>query len=576
MLLANAESGKSVAKFKETIAPNKDGKLILPSKYCHEVSVGIVIEQWKNERVTEKTVLSHTLRPYELFGQRIALSHYPMKWPKDLDLLKEKKPLEKLKNTVLAQDEWLPILTVGSEQFIQSSFTDTGDTIDKPLAPLLGGGAQKLGGSIGDILGGGKIGAAPGRQPSSDSHLTAEWIDYEIRSPSRPVEKIRRQIFDLLGAEARAERKISEPSPSNDDAHRLGRGLSLLGQTDILLPVCRLSPDFVQHAVLEGMLMYRTTLPSALRNGLPMDPQSLRKFVGNAANVYAPLYLLATMRDRLSPKGSQTYLSSINILGFHKYSLIDSSGDLSALGAFDIVSNRVAVHRRTQTDAFLVRLEQGIADTCVEALFSQGEERIDNAAEITSRAAAQRIPLVVVRTISDKALTQLKLPKDTLARIKQDLAAGHIVYAPTMPVDSKGRPGIAWWSIDPQSGTTLGIGDQGWGQTANEYVFLIAALVVSESFAFAVAYTGCRKSGGGKKATELAQEFGVPVSEDMVCRLIGFGAAVCAGLKVYTFLVANCGWGGTVTVIGGPVSGGPGVPSVPDAIPKLCGGGKGE
>jgi hypothetical protein len=222
-----------------------------------------------------------------------------------------------------------------------------------------------------------------------------------------------------------------------------------------------------------------------------------------------------------------------------------------------------------------VRLEQGIADTCVEALFSQGEERIDNAAEITARAAEQRIPLVVVRTINDEALTQLKLPEDTLARIKQDLAADHIVYAPTKPVDSKGRAGIAWWSIDPKSGTTLGIGDQGWGQTATEYVVLISVLVVSEFFAFAVAYTGCRKSGGGKKATELAQDFGVSVSEDMVCRLIGFGAAVCAGLKAYTLLVGTFGWGGTTTVIGGPVIG-TGAPSVPGWLPKLCGGAKGE
>ena len=84
-----------------------------------------------------------------------------MKWPKDLDLLKEKKPLEMLKGMVLAQNEWLPILTVGNKRFTQSSFTDSGDTIDNPLEPLLGGSAAKLGGSIGGLLGGGRIGQAP-------------------------------------------------------------------------------------------------------------------------------------------------------------------------------------------------------------------------------------------------------------------------------------------------------------------------------------------------------------------------------------------------------------------------------
>jgi hypothetical protein len=564
-LLPDAQAGSSHGTQKQIFEPSaKTGDLRLDSEYCHEVRIKFVIEQWTTDGLQESIALIHTLRPAELFGARITVQHIPMHWPKDLDLFNEKEPLKKLKSTVLAENEWMPVLTVGTERFVQSSFTDTGETIASPLAPLLGGGAQGLGGNIGGILGGGRIGQAPGRGSKKDTHLTAEWIEYEIQSPGQPVQKIRRQVFDLLGPAVRSGKKA--PEPAANEARRLERALNLLGETDILLEPCRFSPDFVEHAVLETALMFRTALPSVLRGGMQTDPKSLGRLHENTVRASPPLYLLARMRHGLSRKGRQSYLACTNVLAFHKYSLTDASGNLFLSGSFDIVSNRVAVHRDAEAEPFLVRLEQGIMDTCVEALFSEGAERVDNAAEITSRALARGISLVVVRSITEQALTQLKLPSDALARIKEEVAAGNVVYVPTLPVPTNGSAATAWWSIDPRTGSTLGIGDRGWGQTSTEQALVLTVIVVVEVYVIYVAYVSCAGPNPGAIST----------SDDIRCRLCAFVSGFCAALAVYGLLTTFGGYGApnafqiVAVGVGGGVAPTSGAPRVGPTMAGIC------
>jgi hypothetical protein len=484
MLLPNAEPGKSIAKAKETIAPNKDAKLVLPSKYCHEVNIRIVIEQWKNEKMTEKTVLSHTLRPSELFGQRIALNHYPMKWPKDLDLVKEKKPLEKLKSIVLAQDEWLPILTVGSEQFIQASFTDSGDTVDKPLAPLLGGGAQKLGNSIGGILGSGKIGAAPGRQSSTDSHLTAEWIDYEIRSPGRPVHKIRRQIFDLLGPAARHAKQKETAAPAGTHSLRLARGLALLGQRELLLTVCQLSDDFVQNLLARAMLDNRQIVLDLFNNGGSEELRGMKKRAGKISPLPGPLYTLALARDRYSHFGGSVYFDRPNILTYHTSMQEGSESRLSFMRGFDILANEVAVRKESATDLFHVRLGQGVLDTAAEGLIMAMGSKVINTAEIFAAQTAKNVDWFTIRNVRDTAWQLVEIPKDTRARIEQDLNAGYSVLVPRKTLSIPGQSNTVWWRVDPISGHTLGMSEAG-GQATTEFSLLKAVL------GFTIVFVAC-------------------------------------------------------------------------------------
>src|SRR5205823_433682 len=119
--------------------------------------------------------------------------------------------------------------------------------------------------------------------PKKAGRLTAEWIDYEIHSPGQPVRTIRRQLFDLLGPAARQDKIVREPALNNEQ--RLERGLTLLGETEVLVQVCRLSPDFIEHLVTTKMLANRKVFPELLRKGDKATNKELRDLLGK----YVPL-----------------------------------------------------------------------------------------------------------------------------------------------------------------------------------------------------------------------------------------------------------------------------------------------
>jgi hypothetical protein len=60
------------------------------------------------------------------------------------------------------------------------------------------------------------------------------------------------------------------------------------------------------------------------------------------------------------------------------------------------------------------------------------------------------------------------VPADSRARVEEGLAAGHVALAPTGPIAMAGAPRFAWWQVDPRSGTTTAVTDEGLHQATVE------------------------------------------------------------------------------------------------------------
>ena len=480
--LPDAKPGKALANAQETIAPDK-----LPASLYHEVKISIVIEQWEENKLKEVPVLIHNLRPMEQLGEHIAVRYIPLKWPKDLDLLKEKDPAQSLKSAVIAQDEWLPVLRVGSTDVFKFSFTDSGETKDKTVPPI----AEGFGVVGKNIFG--RRGQPPGKAPKKDSRLTAEWIEYEIRTPGLPVQKIRREIFDLVGPAARSTGKV--PKPEITEARKLERGLTLLGETEILPLVSQLSPQFVEHLITKNMLGNRNLVLSLFRSKDSLSSKSLNDQFSKLKPLSTRLYNLALARGEWSRLRGDVYLDRPNILSFHKNFHLGGKSEVLLHEGFDIVANDVAVRSGSETNQFMVRLEQGVLDTNAEALVvaSNCRERedksdcrqVENTSELFLVSRAQGTDWFTFRDADDPAWQSIKLPKDAIGRIKQELASGFTMMVPARPVILDGRPVVGWWRIDPKSGQVLGIGETGWGSGGEEAeiramtVFLIKAITIS-------------------------------------------------------------------------------------------------
>ncbi|MGH7381031.1 MAG: hypothetical protein ACREKR_02205 [Candidatus Methylomirabilales bacterium] len=478
--LRDAEPGRALAVATETPAPEKYSDL--KEDLLHTVQIQVVVEVWKQGKVTEAPVLKQTLIPAAVIGQRIALRHVPVAWPEDMNLFAEKDPVKRLKTTVLAQKEWVPILSVGSGNVSRYSFNDRGDRGDTTLPGyiqnVLAGrelvykmeeGAASLGKQIEGMFGQPKT-EEPKRQPpegAKGQQLTAEWIDYEIRVPGQPVRKIRRQIFDFLGPAARLAGKVAAPEIT--EAKRLERGLILLGETEILPLVSQLSPQFVEHLVASNMLANRKVLSGLVGQGVSITSEDFIEQLRSVTPLPSQLYGLALARRDWSRFRGDVYLASPNMLSYHVRFRQDEQGNLLLRYGFDIIANEVAVRPEAATDPFLIRLELGVLDTNAEALLTKGGGSVENTAEIFAQSAAQGIEWLTLRDARDPSWSKVQLPKDVRARIDQDLAAGYTVLVPKEAVPMEGGPLVGWWRVNPRTGHTLGIGESGWGQTATEY-----------------------------------------------------------------------------------------------------------
>ncbi len=449
--LADAKPGEKVTEAAATLAPEDLGEDLQ-----HEVQIQVVAERWTGGRLEAAPVLTHTLIPWKLLGTGIFLSHAPTKWPADLDLTKEEDPAARLKATLLEQDDWIPVLRVGTESVQGSSVGGGGG----------GTGGLSRGGAVGGLLGG----LSDEEDSDAKPVLTAEWIDYEIRSPGRPIHKERREIFDQLGPAARGGKEV--PRPALSERQRLEQALALIGDTSVLVQSCRFSAAFDEHLAASAILQNRERLLDLARTAR-FDP-ARGDFVRPAPDV---MRALASIRMLWGARRGDVYLDAPNVLSLHSYQALDAKGMLRPRVALDIVSNEVAIRPGSDVEPFTVRLEHGVLESSAEAVLGSGRSKGSAAAVLASASA--RTGLVALRSSKDPGWKDVKMESDVRARVRSDLNAGYVVLVPPAPVDVNGGPGHAWWRVDPRTGHALAIGDRGWGSgEMPEYAVVIKAFFV--------------------------------------------------------------------------------------------------
>ncbi len=197
----------------------------------HRVTVRVLIERLEEGELWEEKVFEYTLRPSELFGKRIHLKHLPLNWPEDLDLFAVENPSERLKEEISKEKEWLPVLTIGSEEIAQSSFTNTGEVNNEPgkKDDSVGEATRKVWGGFMNSM----SGEETQQEKNKDTQLIAEWLEYETRLPGEASQKNRRNVFNLLKSVEIKDDTIRAFKMS--EAERINRGLALLGELDILV-----------------------------------------------------------------------------------------------------------------------------------------------------------------------------------------------------------------------------------------------------------------------------------------------------------------------------------------------------
>ncbi len=444
------------AKAEQTFDFSKrQGGSKLPAGLHHEVDLLVMIEAWDEGKLVERPVLKATLRPADLIGQRVSLHHHPMSGKPALS----EPGGEAIKKTALAEKEWLPVILAGDRRIAKASFDDAGAVHPNPnLAP-----ASKVGSAARGIFDslGGSVAGKEKDSPAKRSVLTAEWVEFKVRSPGRAPRVVRREVFDLIGPAARAA--AAQARPELAEAQRLDRALTLGGSAEWLLLPCHVSWALARHAVSKLELDQRKTYLAILKE----PDRAKRGALADSLDDLGPLFWVAAARRSLNPARGETAIHSPNILGFHVRYRMGGDGQIVARAILDMASCPVA--SRTGILNLAAVLRQGVADAAAEDIaLENAKGSMDNVLDLLEAARSEGLKLVTLRGPGDHAAAALGLHPDAAERVAADLAAGYLVVIPEKPAAAGDSRRSGWWRVHPRTGETVAVMDTGYHSDTTE------------------------------------------------------------------------------------------------------------
>ena len=110
---------------------------------------------------------------------------------------------------------------------------------------------------------------------------------------------------------------------------------------------------------------------------------------------------------------------------------------------------------------------------------------------VFAAAANQGIPLIFINSADPEILQTLALSSVAKARISTALQAGDDVIVPEQEVTIGGEQTVAWFQVDPRTGATTGVGEDGAHTSESEYV---TTLGVVGSYASIIGLVGLAAS----------------------------------------------------------------------------------
>jgi hypothetical protein len=460
-------TGASPVIATETILPTA-----LPDAFYQSVTINLMVEQVKGGRANEQSLVEITLRPALGEGQQISLTHMPMDWPADWPNASPDDVQERLRGAFATQDEWWPILTVDGEALGPVSVRADGELNPEPvpsqnpfLPTAIAVAAQAL--AAADVLRLDDGTASPEELASGAQEqvgeFTAEWLVFTMTAPGEPPRTTRRAIFDLVGPAARASGGADAFVIT--DAARAVRSLGAMSEVEIGIFGAPPASDYVLFQTGEALLASRPALDQIAADPFGRTPANVGDLLSQVQPGPGALDAFALQRTDINPLGDAVYQDRPLVVAQHAiYARDAATGDFMAQRAIDIVDAGVGVSPFSGHDPFIVRLFQGLADAQAEV------EALGGTA--VSNAGLSFDPLTgdgwaLIRTAAE---IPEGLPADLAAMVAAALSEGDIAYVPT---SGAALDQGAWWRINPDTGETLAMGPNGWGQALVEWAFLL-------------------------------------------------------------------------------------------------------
>ena len=460
--LPDAEPGTTLTTATEHMPASE-----LPQAARHTLRLEVVLECSLDGALSEHVLTtSEALDAGSLLGKRLAVQHVPVALGDGIDPDLDQ---DAVRDLVLDQDTWFPVISLGGQSTFDLQF-DSDCALGEASQPWLGTAVVGALEGATDLLGG-LFGPAP------EDAVTALFLDYHLNVPGTGELTIRRPVFDVLGAAARAS---GTGEPTVDPAERLGWRLALLGETEVLATGGRLSQPYVTDLLTRALLGQRGAIEALADANTASEAEAAAAAAGAAvsdAGEQLPSALYGLALARQPDHGSDVYIAGLSIVNRHDQVAVSDDGALRRLQAIDIVANPVG----SVDGSVAAVVRQGVRDTNAETLLSRtlcGSPltaefctTIGNPADDLARTVPDPGGWLTLRSTEELAAAGLNWAPDASASLRADLEAGYLVVVPTAP-GGTGAP-ASWWRIDPTTGTTLGVNELGWGPSMVAYALIV-------------------------------------------------------------------------------------------------------
>jgi len=335
-------------------------------------------------------------------------------------------------------------------------------------------GRLPAGGGLADALGGGD-GAVDVPMAASES------IELDFITPGGQKTTEIRELFDHVGKSRRAADKVLDPAELAEAA---------ASNADKF--VSTFYDLFVTTGAIDAVHVRGLVAPEATTDSAHLDVGAcLRRInIGFAASSD----LLTSRVGTANGAVSRNYFDSPRV----QIAELNAADDKLAIG-LDLRrdSARTLVTGLQPDLAFNVQVWRGVVDGTLERYLIEymsssadgnGVDRpILSTSSLFESARAEKTPAVLF--VQNGTMPGSALTADMRARIEESIAAGHVLVAPQQPAVIDGAKRYAWWQIDPRSGETIAVADDG-RRAAGETVIVTTTVTGSGAIMVQVSVGG--------------------------------------------------------------------------------------
>jgi transglutaminase-like putative cysteine protease len=422
----------------------------------HTLRFALVYRTEEGGSAKENVLLDETLPVDALFWEPLGFSIDPADPLPPPSKLVEMKPEAGIK-LLTSVKKFQGVLTSGGKRFASRVFDTSGGIYDVAADGRVKGAGQ-VGASVGGLFGGGGLGGGGDEKPANTFTDLSVLITFQ--SPGGKAAPQRRVLLtkqDLAGEHALNPMlgwqilvQTGAISAEVDDYQRLSAALPVL---DPMLDAVQAGP------------------PAAALDKVGADRQKSHPALVADLALWRQAATARLVRD--NPKVRPLWDRPQMAIAEQRFCANKSTGHACGRAAIDIVDNSISMvptDDAASAPAALAALRQGVFDTAAEAVLLKsvagGAADVRGAIADAEQARSAAGDLVVFAPADAATAAAGGVGEPDKAWIKQFEPAGRRILAPRGAVAS----GAMWWSLDPETGTILGRGAGGRGQSLTEYI----------------------------------------------------------------------------------------------------------